>query len=363
MVEKSGANILQLVDTLGSGGTEKMVVNISNALYSGNHNVIICGTRKLGSYLDFINSNINCVSLNKKSFFDIIAFIKLLKLIKLYKIEILHAHSSSIIWGAIAKLFFPRLKLLWHDHLGSREKDFYRNKFYILISPLINGIISVNENLQLWAKENSFVSPEKIIVINNFVDSDSILNNNEQFYSNKIVYLANLMKPKDHHTLIYAINHALKVNPKLNFELLLIGMDNNDQYSNSLKNIIENFGLEKIVKLLGRVENPESILSKSFIGVISSTSEGLPVSLLEYGQHSLVVLATQVGHCPKVLNNGEFGVLVPPMDYIKMGESICEIFNNRSYFIRKAELFNAHIKNEYSSKSFLLKYNHFIFNI
>ena len=67
-------------------------------------------------------------------------------------------------------------------------------------------------------------------------------------------------------------------------------------------------------------------------GVLSSVSEGLPVSLLEYGMAGLPVIVTDVGQCAEVVGNGRFGRVVPPgkpnsdgkgiiMDYPKQSTS------------------------------------------
>jgi glycosyltransferase involved in cell wall biosynthesis len=53
------------------------------------------------------------------------------------------------------------------------------------------------------------------------------------------------------------------------------------------------------------------ILRSSEIGVLSSYSEGLPVSLLEYGATGIAAVATNVGQCREVLADGDAGIVVP----------------------------------------------------
>jgi glycosyltransferase involved in cell wall biosynthesis len=48
--------------------------------------------------------------------------------------------------------------------------------------------------------------------------------------------------------------------------------------------------------------------------VLSSDSEGLPVSLLEAAYYHLPIVATAVGEIPAITNSGETGVLVPQGD-------------------------------------------------
>ena len=46
--------------------------------------------------------------------------------------------------------------------------------------------------------------------------------------------------------------------------------------------------------------------------VLSSADEGFPLALLEYGTAGLPTVATAVGQCAEVLDEGRAGILVPP---------------------------------------------------
>ncbi|MFL5897554.1 MAG: glycosyltransferase family 4 protein [Solirubrobacterales bacterium] len=55
-------------------------------------------------------------------------------------------------------------------------------------------------------------------------------------------------------------------------------------------------------------------LSRSAVFVLSSTSEGLPVALLEALSWGRAVVATEIGGVPDVVSDGREAVLVPPAD-------------------------------------------------
>ncbi len=86
-----------------------MSVNISNALYEDGHEPILCATRKAGPLRNFLSEDIVFYCLNKKNSVDVVAFFKLLRIIKKHKITLIHAHSSSIFWAIGAKFFFSQL--------------------------------------------------------------------------------------------------------------------------------------------------------------------------------------------------------------------------------------------------------------
>ena len=77
----------------------------------------------------------------------------------------------------------------------------------------------------------------------------------------------------------------------------------NDNYYHDLVALIKQKISNNIVKLLDQVTNISKILNKCEIGVLSSSIEGLPVSLIEYGLAELPVVCTDVGQCSKVIQN------------------------------------------------------------
>jgi glycosyltransferase involved in cell wall biosynthesis len=58
----------------------------------------------------------------------------------------------------------------------------------------------------------------------------------------------------------------------------------------------------------------QNILSQSTIGMLCSTDEGFPVSLLEYGLAKLAVVSTNVGYCPEIIKDSFSGLLFDPLD-------------------------------------------------
>jgi glycosyltransferase involved in cell wall biosynthesis len=105
--------------------------------------------------------------------------------------------------------------------------------------------------------------------------------------------------------------------------LLLIGdCDHTDDILGNVQQLIRQYSLERHVSMLGRRDDVADILSGCDIGVLSSSSEGLPLSLLEYGIAGLPSVATCVGQCGDVLDNGEAGLIVPPRAPDKLAEAL-----------------------------------------
>jgi glycosyltransferase involved in cell wall biosynthesis len=95
-----------------------------------------------------------------------------------------------------------------------------------------------------------------------------------------------------------------------------------------LRREVARLRLEGNVTFLGQVDDVASILRASDIGVLSSVSEGLPLTLLEYGWAGLPAVATSVGQCPEVLDQGNAGILVKPGAYDELAAAIQHLLSS-----------------------------------
>ena len=160
--------ILQLIDSLYSGGAERMCVNIANVLHEQGYDVFVCATRAGGPLEKFIDKDVKYYVLNKRSSLDITAFRKFVQIIRSNRIDVIHAHSSSLFWAIAAKTFIRDLKVIWHDHLGLKVSDRKTKSLYRLFSGHVDAIIAVNHDLAEWSLRNMKVLPERVLMLNNF---------------------------------------------------------------------------------------------------------------------------------------------------------------------------------------------------
>jgi glycosyltransferase involved in cell wall biosynthesis len=347
--------ILQLIDTLKPGGAERMCVNIANTMFTKGYEVVVCSTHSGGNLQKQLNPQIKYYCLGKKGFADIIAFKKLLEIVDSEKTEVIHAHSSSIFWAIAAKIFKPKLKAIWHDHFGLKVYERKRSFFYRLLSFKIDGIISVNSNLETWSKKNMHVPDDRIILINNF----SYLPKKEKKTINgafTIVCLANIRPQKDHGTLIKAIDLVLKKRTDQKFKLILAGQYSEDDYFLNINKLIKELNLESIIEFAGPVEDVADLLAKADCGVLSSISEGLPVSLLEYGMAALPVVVTDVGQCAEVVGFGKFGKVVPPQKPDIFADELISIINYRQESFEMGINFKNNVDKYYSPEGFMKEF-------
>ncbi|MEW6197165.1 MAG: glycosyltransferase family 4 protein [Planctomycetota bacterium] len=77
---------------------------------------------------------------------------------------------------------------------------------------------------------------------------------------------------------------------------------------------VQNRGLNEIVSLPGWVADMSALLGDAAIGVQTSHTEGLSLTLLEQMMAGMAVVATDVGDTAVAVRDGETGLLIPPGD-------------------------------------------------
>lgn len=306
--------VMHVVDTLDIGGTETVAVNLVNELPQTRYRAYLCTTRRDGPLEAAVAPHVQRLRLHRTRRFDLRAAFTLARFIEKERIDILHVHSSSLFLGRLASFLRlrKRPKLLWHDHYGRCEYSDRSAALYRLATLRIDGVIVVNEQLAAWSKSKLGIPSERVWYLPNFVLSHDKADNAPAelpgLPGSRIVCVANLRPQKDHITLLRAMKLLCGRRPDAH--LIVIGGAVDAEYAAKLRREVSSEGLDDNVSFLGSIKGVPSYLRLCDIGVLTSRSEGLPLSLLEYGWAGLATVATRVGQCAEVLDNGKAGILV-----------------------------------------------------
>ncbi|MBF4492858.1 glycosyltransferase [Flavobacterium sp. MR2016-29] len=347
--------IAQIIDSLEAGGAERMAVNYANALSSRITFSGLIATRKEGILKNQIDQKVSYLFLKKSKTIDFSAILRLRKYIKKNKIDILHAHSSSFFIAVLVKLTLPKIKIIWHDHYGTRIKETKKeNKVLIFLSGFFSSIFVVNPQLEEWSKKNMKCS--KVTFIPNFTSSQNetkAVTNLKGTAGKRIVFVANLKKPKNHLLIIKAFSD-LKLN-ELGWSLHLIGKDYFDSYSDAIKHFIKSHSLDNHIHLYGAKNDIKYIISQSTIGILASTEEGFPVTLLEYALGNLAVVSTNVGYCSSVICNDYNGLLFDPFSDSDVRTQLLKLVNSELLIKQFGDNFKESVLEKYSEEIVLNK--------
>ncbi len=321
--------VMHLIDTLDFGGAERVAVNLVNFLSREQYQVHLCTTRRDGPLESAMASDVGRLRLKRKRRFEIRAVINLIRYIRAHDIRILHAHGASIFSAILASLFLPSVSVVWHKHSEFHEAKPEHQVFYWFLAKMVKNTIVVTQTLRVWVIEALGIPSEKVHCIPNFVMS--FKNGREhlkqpqlpQCLGKRLVCVANMRIQKNHFMLIKAMESVVQQEPAT--QLILIGSNQDSRYEEVVLPAIRELHLENYVIYLGERSDVDSILKKCDIGILCSQTEGFPLVLLEYGVAGLAVIATRVGQCADILQNGESGVLVSSGDSEELTKAILTI--------------------------------------
>jgi glycosyltransferase involved in cell wall biosynthesis len=305
--------IIQLIDSLESGGAERMAVNYASVLA---HQIEFSGlvaTRKEGILKSKVDKKVNYLYLNKKRSIDFFALLKLRKYCKKNKIDFIHAHSSSYFFAVLVKFTLPKIKVVWHDHYGN--SDFLEKRSFKLLSffsYFFSGIISVNQKLANWSKQK--LKCKKVTVLYNFalLADEPPITKLKGVACKRIVLLANL-RPQKNIDFLIDVAQNLK-NSYQDWTFHVVGKHFNDNYQNKIFEKVTSLKLENTIYFYNAVSDVKNVLEQANIGVLTSKSEGLPLAILEYGLVNLPVVSTNVGDTNVVIEHQKNGFLVNTED-------------------------------------------------
>lgn len=138
----------------------------------------------------------------------------------------------------------------------------------------------------------------------------------------RIVSVGRLAPPKDFLTLVHA---AAALDPE-QAEVVVLG-DGPDRPA--LEAEIRSLEIDDRVELAGEVTDVPTRLRDADVFVLSSRSEGLPISVLEAMAAGLPVVASDVGGLKELVEQGISGTLVPPGDAPALARALAELGDDR----------------------------------
>lgn len=135
-----------------------------------------------------------------------------------------------------------------------------------------------------------------------------------------LVWIGRLSAPKDPATLLRALAQARRERPELS--LWFVG---DGELRNSSERLCAELGLGDAVTFWGTRRDVGAILAAAELFVLSSRSEGLPISLLEAMAAGKPSLATDAGAMRELVDGGACGLVVPVGDVDAMARAILSV--------------------------------------
>ena len=132
--------------------------------------------------------------------------------------------------------------------------------------------------------------------------------------------------------------------------VLVIGISENSEDSNSLRQLIAEAGLNRKIMSLGIRNDINDILNISDIYLQPSRTEGLSLSIMEALNYSLPVIGTRVGGIPEIVHEGENGYLFEKENVEELSDRIEILVNNREVREMMGRKFKSNIQSVHACR-------------
>jgi glycosyltransferase involved in cell wall biosynthesis len=297
---------------------------------------------------------------------NIAGALKLLRFAHAEGFDLMHSHGykGNILIGLLPK-FIRKLPLLTTLHGWTSVTGLSKLKAYELLDSLslnfMDAVVLVNKgmlnNPKLKQRNQLYLH-----IINNGIppgknQKDSAAENLDpailDFCSKGFIVgsIGRLSSEKGYEYLINAID--LLVDSGIDVRLAIIGEGDKRDY---LEKLISQKELTGKVLLPGYRDNAKNYLRFFNVFVISSLTEGLPISILEAMQAKVPIVASEVGGIPDTLDNGNAGLLVKPCKKSDLSEAIIKIYHDADLAERLINNAYQRVNTSYSSKAMALEY-------
>jgi glycosyltransferase involved in cell wall biosynthesis len=245
---------------------------------------------------------------------DLAGLVELVRLLRRHRPDILHASSSKAgvlgrLAGAVAGV--PIRIFTVHGWAFAAYSGATGRLYRVadrLVRPLTTVTVCVSERERDLGLAARTCESDRTVVIPNAVDVAGAPRREPAGRERPlIVAVGRLKAPKDFLTLVRALG---RLEPG-SFDAVIVG-EGPDRPQ--LEAEIGRLGLADHVTLVGERRDVPELLAGADIFALASSSEGMPVSVLEAMAAELPVVASRVGGLAEQVVDGETGVLVEPGD-------------------------------------------------
>ncbi len=261
-------------------------------------------------------------------------FLKLVKVCKDQKIDLIHIHDSTALTLAIMGDYLADLPPFIFSKKTSFPIQARKSSLYKYNYPKLKKILCVSKKTKAISEEN--ISEHKKIqciyhgtslrdkaTSNAFSLKDHLKLNKDTIIVGNI---ANHIWPKDLKTFIRVADELVNNQKIKGLHFVQIGAFS--ELTPSFNKLIKQLKLENHISLLNKIPEASGFIPQFDISLMTSESEGIPQFIYESFYYNVPVVSTDVGGIPEVIIHMENGILAPAHDFKKLAEAVKSLIKN-----------------------------------
>jgi glycosyltransferase involved in cell wall biosynthesis len=332
--------ILYFIDSLGPGGKERRFVELLKGLNSNkeiNFKIVIMNQEV--HYQEVFQLNTQIIYLLRKAKKDVSVFYKFYKICKIIGPDIVHCWDSmtAIYAAPVCKLLHIKLVngmvVGAPDNMSIMHSEYLRGRIAFPFSNIIIG--------NSLAGLTAYRAPlkKRVCIYNGFnfnrlkhLKSVTELKRELGIQTRYIIgMVASFSEYKDYRTFFKAAEMLLEKGVNVTF--IIVGSNTN---SSGAKNMIRHQYLSHF-RLLGKRTDVESLVNMFDIGVLSTFTEGISNSVLEYMALGKAVVATNGGGTKEIVLDGITGFLIKQESPTELSDKMNILINDDSLRLKMGD--------------------------
>jgi len=341
--------IVQILYSFDMGGIEKFAMDLANYLsYDNIENSIIFTSS--GRDEKWCNKKIEEIKKTNTNIYEsfganrLTKFIKIVKLLKNIKPDIIICHHERNTFRLIFANLFIKAKLIHIQHnTHINIKNIHRliGKYFVYkyIGVSSNVLINLKNSIKIKNNKGSYINNG--IVLENF----SNIKRKEKEYI-VIGGVGRLHEQKNFIGFVNIITSIIDENPNINIQVLIAG---DGVQKEQIESLIKDY---KNISLLGNVNDIKSFYETIDIYMTYSKYEGLSLALLEAIASKCVVITTKTSGSSLIIKDDYNGYIVPQNNEQLFKEKLIKLIENKS--IREKFINNS--KKEINKYDFSITY-------
>jgi glycosyltransferase involved in cell wall biosynthesis len=302
--------VAMVLETLGRGGAERILVSLANRLDAARFDVHVVAIREPGDLAAELGPHVTMHALRREKPWDVRTFRRFAGLLAANGVRIVHTHSHMAAYFVRIAGWtgYPWIHVV-HDHYPLIASSRLRYADRLLLRH-VDYCFTTSKQLEEYETGWVGIAPERCETLPNWIDLPAPPRAEcpETF---SIVHVARVVPQKDQRM---AIRVAARLRESLPaFRWVLVGRAESS-YARACREDIARLGLTDHVQLVGERPDAAALVAGAHVGVLTSSAEARPLALLEYMAAGLPVVVTDVGDVGGVVQEAGGGRVVASGD-------------------------------------------------
>jgi glycosyltransferase involved in cell wall biosynthesis len=327
-----------VIEHLQLGGTERQLHNLALGLKRSGIGVEVCCFRSLGPFGESLRRHGVVVHLvPKRSKVDVTLPFRLAALFRRRRPDVVHLFLfTASLWGGLAARLAQVPAVVSTErnvnHLELRDHPAEVILFRLAVRLFHDRVLGNSDRVTRYLGTALKIPPRRVGTVYNGLDTSTILPRRTREEVRRelgvakdgqiLLMVARLTRQKNYPLFLQGAARLLREFPRL-----VVVVAGAGSLEHELRSLARSLGIAEATRFLGPRQDVADLMAASDVVALTSDWEGFPNTLLEAMWSGRPVVATDVGGCGEVVEDGKTGYLVPPGDEVAFAGATRRLLN------------------------------------